>query len=283
MQLDKKTKMIYFAMASMIGVNGVNALAGATERLRDGGFSGEEITDLIASTGKVKYKNGKPVSVDLSRFGTASLVYDNELDKNEFISTLKKQVKEGYNPGEDYMDVPEERKTPLIVSGGLVGLIAASVFGAVQHFSAPPLYATPIMIVDYDNHNTFSEYLVTNISPQNPDYDMKEFVLPAGSNQGVYDAIGPDDWAFDINLDETVFNTVVPGARIKPDGGDGVFELYYNPVEDFIQRNAIAYTRFEEPFNSVSVGVPIPEPITIAILGAGLAGLFTLNYKREKK
>jgi hypothetical protein len=138
----------------------------------------------------------------------------------------------------------------------LVAIVAA-IFGAVQHFSAPQAYATPTMTVDYETSGDgYFVYLVTNTSPQNPDYEMNKFILPAGTHQGVYSAIGPDNWNFSINLDETVFSTIT--APILPDGGQGVFELYSN-VFDVTQRDSTAYTRYEEPFNPVSVDVPVNE------------------------
>lgn len=78
----------------------------------------------------------------------------------------------------------------------------------------------PTMTVDsYDYEDGSFQYVVTNTSPPDSVYEMNKFILPAGSNQGVYQAIGPDDWSFSINLDETIFTTNL--SYIPPNGGRG--------------------------------------------------------------
>ena len=114
-------------------------------------------------------------------------------------------------------------------------------------------------------------YTVTNTSPQNPDYEMDIFILPAGSNQGVSGALAPENWTFDINLDETIFSTTL--SYIPPVNGQGTFELYSN-ILDVDQRDAIAYTVPNEQFNPVSVDVPVERTLTADIYFDGI-----VNFK----
>jgi hypothetical protein len=132
---------------------------------------------------------------------------------------------------------------------GLAGLVLASV--AAYGYAGSPT----MEILSYNYSNGLYEYLVTNTSSPDDVYEMNKFVLPVGLNHGVYDAIGPDNWTFTINLDETVFSTTLPGAYIKPDGGHGSFEVHSHLTDD-VNGDARAYTLFEEPFNSARVVAP---------------------------
>ncbi len=288
MPIDQKTKMLYLAMTQMMSPEAVAAMAGAVDRLKETDISGQEIADLIADTGNVEYKDGKPISINLNSFGDASVIYDGS-NKDEFITTLKAQSQEGYDVGADYEEVSETGKSK-------TRMIAASLAGLVALVVASPAYATlvsPSMEIfdatsqgEWNDSNPGNElkvaYLVTNTSEDDDIYEMNKLVIAAGENQGVYDAVAPTDWTFNIDLDETIFNTTSPSAYIDPVNGQGFFELY-STILDVGQRDAIAYTIANPPeqFNPVPVDVPVPEPSTMAILGLGLAGLLAKNYRRE--
>ena len=128
--------------------------------------------------------------------------------------------------------------------------------------------AEPTMTIQYstDDQGWF-EYLVTNTSPQNPDYEMDEFILPAGSNQGVFYAVAPINWTFIIDANETIFTTNL--SYIPPVNGQGFFELY-SMILDVGQRDAIANTRFEGQFNPVSVDVPVERTLEADIYFDGI-------------
>ncbi len=103
-------------------------------------------------------------------------------------------------------------------------------------------------------------YLVTNTSENDSIYEMNKFILPAGINQGIYDAVAPDDWEREdalISPDETIFSTTSPSAYIDPVDGQGFFQIY-STILDIGQRDAIAYSIANPPeqFNPVPVDVP---------------------------
>ena len=130
----------------------------------------------------------------------------------------------------------------------LAGLVLAS--GAAYGDSGSPT----MEVLSYNYSNGLYEYLVTNTSPSNPDHEMNKFILPVGTNHGVYEANGcPQDWTSTINLDETVFSTIT--APIPPGGGEGNFEVHSHLTGD-VNGDAKAYTRYAEPFNSARVVAP---------------------------
>jgi hypothetical protein len=100
-------------------------------------------------------------------------------------------------------------------------------------------------------------YIVTNTTPgSNPDDNMISFTLPAGSNLGVYDALPPRNWGFQIELDNTYFWTDT--TPILP-GGQKLFELYSN-LTNVGQDYAQAMSEYNGPFVPVLVVVPRPFP-----------------------
>jgi hypothetical protein len=176
------------------------------------------------------------------------------------------------------------RAVPYVIAG-------AAVLGALSA-SPKKAEASPTMTVETESY--ISEYLsshpgnelqiiytVTNTTLGSSSFDeMINFKLPAGSAQGVYDAVAPNNWSFAINLDDTLFSADGPGAYIAPSGGEGVFELY-STFLDVTQKDAIAMSNGSGAFNPVSVDVPTPEPATLALMAAGLAGLLA-KYRRGR-
>ena len=220
----------------------------------------------------------------------------------------------GYAEGEE----PEHKRSGFIRAGavGLAGLIAAVAGGTALGMPVNNDYdqnqdnygnldvstldmqalgnGGQSMTVQDAHAGGFHQYLVTNTSPADSAYEMDDFTLWFGSTDGVYDALGPDNWLFEIDTDRTHFWG--EGGKISPDGGQGVFELY-STITDIRDGEATAYTRLDETFPPVDVQGPgtetgiIPEPSSIALLAVGLTALvgplvyrnkIGNNYKTDK-
>ena len=124
-------------------------------------------------------------------------------------------------------------------------------------------HAEPTMSIQYstDNQGWF-EYLVTNTSAQAEHNNMVEFSLPAGTNQGIYDAVAPTGWLFAINPNDIIF--IGNGNYIAP-GNQELFELYstdLNIHQDYATANAVGPPQ-GLAFDSVLVDVPGEFPRTL--------------------
>ena len=83
------------------------------------------------------------------------------------------------------------------------------------------------------------QYTVTNTSGSGTKNNMIDFSLPAGCNQGVYDAVVPSGWSFVINDDNTFFNG--NGYVIEP-SQDDLFKLFstdLNIHQDYATATAV--------------------------------------------
>ena len=91
------------------------------------------------------------------------------------------------------------------------------------------VYAEPVMDISYSsaigNHDLdffyvgdelLIQYTVSNNSDPGNSNNMIDFTLPAGVNQGVYDAVAPTNWTFTINADNTFFEGINNDGIIAP-------------------------------------------------------------------
>lgn len=170
-------------------------------------------------------------------------------------------------------------------------VLACTVLFVCLPTGADPMPAIPFMSINTSwsiaNHDAdlfhvgdelLIQYLVTNTSVPDSTYAMDKFVLPAGTNQGIYDATGPDDWDITINGDATVFESIA-GANIPAGGGQGLFELYSTDL-GIGQADAMAWTILDGPFPALEVDIPgavtpLPGAALLGMLGLSTAGWMT--------
>lgn len=205
------------------------------------------------------------------------------------MSRFKNYVSNAASKAKQYVsDHVEDLKT-----AGKYALSAAVIYGGAVGL-AQKARASPSMTVDNEFYqNDFNPahpgnelqgiYTVTNTSPNSGANNMIDFTLPAGSNQGVYDAIASNGWTFQIMQDYTKF---ISGNQLPlMPNEQTVFEMYSTKL-DTATKMATATAQGIEThtqFDPVSVSVPIPEPATLAILGLGLGTLLKRNkYDKER-
>jgi len=141
------------------------------------------------------------------------------------------------------------------------------VVGMIVLYIAGFVYAEPTMTIDTDiytgaDFGFIGSYTVTNTSEQAEHNNMIEFALPAGTNQGVYNAVAPTGWLLTINSDNTVFTG---NGNYIAHGNQELFELYstdLNIHQNYAEAMAEGVTT-PVPFNSVQTDVPGEFPRTL--------------------
>ncbi|MDD5011440.1 MAG: hypothetical protein PHQ00_04885, partial [Phycisphaerae bacterium] len=173
-------------------------------------------------------------------------LYSTELNVSKRYATAlsASNPPESFNPVE--VNVPVERTlTTDLYFDGIVNfrdfaVLAGEWLDEEDWYSLPYSGDGPTMdimslasIGEYFGENPGNEsklsYLVTNTGLDDIDNSMITFIAPAGSNQGVYDYLTPDDnqggWNVTIDLNETIFQAN-SGYAIPADGGFGQFDIF---------------------------------------------------------
>jgi hypothetical protein len=164
--------------------------------------------------------------------------------------------------------------------------------------SASTAVATPTMTVDCEHYlNDYSPahvgdelqviYTVTNTSEPGNSNKMLDFTLPAGSNQGVYDAVSGNGWAFEIDADSTRF---YQGSSPALQSGEQMVLELYSTILTVSQDWAAATARgVEIPTQFPPVLVDVPGDLhTLAgdisgdgIVDANDVGMMAENWLAE--
>lgn len=185
--------------------------------------------------------------------------------------------------------------------GGYRGLILTGILAAVAGLGAMNAKADPIMSIndnysvgnyDGDTLNVGEEikftYLVQNISQNNiDDNNLIQLKLPGGSSQGVFYAKDENsNWQSEIQDDYTIFSG---NGQFIDVNQSHEFNLYSSRTDGTLTREATAVAAGDasgnQYFNPVDVVSPIPEPMSVGLLGIGATLIggyrrFTGFYKR---
>lgn len=171
---------------------------------------------------------------------------------------------------------------------GLKKILAGAAFaGAVlgvgaRAYSSPDFslgVSTTTEIANYDPDSPGNElkitYKITNNSPFDLDDGVRQFSINAGSNRGIYQAVGPtSEFNASLGLDNVVFNSAGSFYNIKP-GQSGEFSIYAHAPYLGTTSGTWNSTSKDNTSLTGSTVVPesIPEPSTaaaLALLGAGV-------------
>ncbi|MBN2270922.1 MAG: PEP-CTERM sorting domain-containing protein [Sedimentisphaerales bacterium] len=106
------------------------------------------------------------------------------------------------------------------------------------------------------------QYIVTASWPY-----LDAFMIPAGSSRGVYDASVTLDWAFEIEVDRTLFSATAESGYI-PYTEQATFALHSTQVEVDLIVGWFTDSPNGRPWRGILL-VPAPEPATLLLLGLG--------------